>query len=247
MPIDLVAVTLRLRQVVSISRVEEPTSATPWGFWATVGWVALAVVVGLAGTYLVGFGEGLDLLGQPRAPAGTGLVISILAIFVLLLAARLSQIPVREYFALHRPTYLDGYYWAIGVTISAILNTFLNNVADANFAIEAYHVARSNRMLPLLLVSIVIWEPIYEELVFRGFIFRGWSQRLGPVVTIVLTSALCSVIHLQYSWQGTSFLTGFGLVLGWVRWRTGSVIAPLFLHFTVNFITMMLTGLLHGN
>jgi membrane protease YdiL (CAAX protease family) len=247
MPIDLVA-ALRLRQLVSMSMVQEPTSPAPWGFWATAGWVALAVVVGLAGAYLVGFGEGLDLLGQLPALSGpAGLVISTLAVFVLLLAARHSQIPVREYFALHRPAYLDGYYWAIGVTIAAILNTFSNNVADADFAIEAYHVARSHGTLPLLLVYIVIWEPLFEELVFRGFIFRGWSQRLGPIVTIVLTSALVSLIHLQYSWQGTSFLVGFGLVLGWVRWRTGSVVAPLFLHFTVNFITMMLTGLLHGN
>jgi membrane protease YdiL (CAAX protease family) len=190
----------------------------------------------------------LDLLRHLPAPAGpSGLVISTLTVFVLLLAARLSQIPVREYVALHRPTYLDGYYWAIGVTILAILNTFLNNDADTNLGIEAYHVARSKGTLPLLLVSIVVWEPVFEELVFRGFIFRGWSQRLGPVATIVLTSALFGLIHLQYSWQGTSFLIGLGLVLGWVRWRAGSVVAPLFLHFTVNFTTMMLTGLLHGN
>jgi uncharacterized protein len=136
---------------------------------------------------------------------------------------------------------------AIGVTILAILKTFLNNVADTNFAIGAYHGALSNGTLLLLLVSIIIWEPVFEELAFRGFIFRGWSQRLGPVTTIVLTSALFGLSHVQYSWQGTSFLVGFGLVLGWVRWRTGSLVAPLFLHFTVNFITMMLTGLLHGS
>jgi membrane protease YdiL (CAAX protease family) len=129
----------------------------------------------------------------------------------------------------------------------AILNTFLNNDADTNLAIEAYHVARSKGTLTLLLVSIIVWEPVFEELVFRGFIFRGWSQRLGPVATIALTSALFSLIHLQSSWQGTSFLVGFGLVLGWVRWRTGGIVTPLFLHFTVNFTTMMLTGLLHGN
>jgi uncharacterized protein len=245
---NLDAATLRPHQVLSVSTIQEPTSPAPWGFWATVGWVALAIAVGLAGAHLVGFGEGLDLLGTLPPLAGpTGLIISSVVFFVLLLAAMLSQIPVREYFALHRPTHLDGYYWAIGVTIFAILNTFLSNVADVNSDIVAYDAARSNGALPLLLVSTVIWEPVFEELVLRGFIFRGWSQRLGPVATIVLTSALFALIHLQYSWQGISFLVSFGLVVGWVRWRTGSIVAPLLLHLTVNVITMMVMRLLHGN
>jgi membrane protease YdiL (CAAX protease family) len=245
---NLDAATLRPHQVLSVSTIQEPTSPAPWGFWATVGWVALAVVVGLTGAYLVGLGEGFDFQQAPPALAGPrGLVISSLAVFVLLLAAKLSQIPVREYIALHRPTYLDGYYWAVGVTILAILNTFLNNDAGTNLAIEVYHLARSNGMLPLFLVSTVICAPVSQELVLRGFIFCGWFPRLGRVPTIALTSALFGLIHLQCSWQGTLFFVGFGLVLGWMRWRTGSIVAPLLLHFTVNFTTMMITGLLPGS
>jgi uncharacterized protein len=245
---NLGAATLRPHQVVSVSTIQEPTSPAPWGFWATVGWVALAVVVGLAGAYLVRLGEGFDLQQGPPTLAGPdGLVISSLAVLVLLLAAKLSKIPMREYIALHRPTYLDGYYWAVGVTILAILNTFLSNDADTNFAVEAYHLARTNEMLPLFWVSTVICAPVSQELVLRGFIFCGWLQRLGPVPTIVLTSALFGLIHLQCSWQGTLFFVGFGSVLGWMRWRTGSIAAPLLLHFTVNFTTMMITGLLPGS
>jgi len=40
---------------------------------------------------------------------------------------------------------------------------------------------------------------LFEELFFRGFLFRGLSSSfMGPVGAVLVTSALWALIHTQY-------------------------------------------------
>jgi membrane protease YdiL (CAAX protease family) len=60
------------------------------------------------------------------------------------------------------------------------------------FVIDLYRDARSAGSLPLVWLAIVVAAPVAEEIIFRGFIFRGWvrpSQR--PMIGILLGSASC--------------------------------------------------------
>jgi membrane protease YdiL (CAAX protease family) len=70
--------------------------------------------------------------------------------------------------------------------------------------------------------------PIVEELIFRGVIFSGF-QRIYPAFWAIFFSALLfGLFHLN-PWQlGPTFL--LGLLLGYVRLRTGSLLAAIFTH-----------------
>lgn len=73
-----------------------------------------------------------------------------------------------------------------------------------------------------------------EELVYRGYAFVRLADRYGPYVTVVATSLVFALLHLQAGIPWLSVLTGVftsGLIFGaiFARWRS----LPLALGFHV--------------
>lgn len=94
----------------------------------------------------------------------------------------------------------------------------------------------------LLLLSLVIWQPVLEELLFRGVVqgqFRlhawGREKRWGVTQANLLTSVLFVLAHAFYHpplWAVAVF--GPSLVFGYFRDRYGSVYPSLALHVYYN-------------
>jgi ABC-2 type transport system permease protein/sodium transport system permease protein len=84
-----------------------------------------------------------------------------------------------------------------------------------------------------------------EELFFRGYLFRALSYVCRPALTIVFSALLFGFFHvLIYDVLVPERLvasTLLGLVLGWVRWRSGSVWPGMVLHACHNGILMLMT------
>jgi uncharacterized protein len=91
-----------------------------------------------------------------------------------------------------------------------------------------------------LWLAIVVAAPVAEEIIFRGFIFRGWvrsSQR--PMLGIFIVTVLFAVIHIQYNWFGILQVFLIGLLLTWTRWRSDSTLLPMLMHVIANFYAML--------
>jgi uncharacterized protein len=73
------------------------------------------------------------------------------------------------------------------------------------------------------ILRIVIIAPIVEELIFRGAIMSGFSRIYHPVFAIFFSALLFALFHLN-PWQFPAAFA-LGLILGWIRIRTGSVLA----------------------
>jgi membrane protease YdiL (CAAX protease family) len=70
-----------------------------------------------------------------------------------------------------------------------------------------------------------------EEFFARGFLYRGWSESsLRPVGAIVLSSLAWTALHLQYDWFFFGEVFSIGLLLGYLRYRTGSTWVTIVLH-----------------
>ena len=81
----------------------------------------------------------------------------------------------------------------------------------------------------------VVATPIGEEIIFRGFLFRGWLKSPRDVwPVIVATALLWAIIHLQYDWYVIGQIFVGGVFLGWIRWATGSTILTILLHALIN-------------
>ena len=90
----------------------------------------------------------------------------------------------------------------------------------------------------LLLATMALTPAVIEELCFRGFLFSALSKVLSPARVIVITSIIFGLFHVL---TGNVLLverflptTLMGLILGWVAYRTGSVIPGMVLHFAHN-------------
>jgi ABC-2 type transport system permease protein/sodium transport system permease protein len=99
--------------------------------------------------------------------------------------------------------------------------------------------------LSLIVVTMAVVPAICEELCFRGFIFGALRTRLSAALTIVVSALLFGVFH-EILYSGRLLPSMFlGLILGWVRLRTRSVLPGMLLHALNN--SLLLTIAYYGN
>ncbi len=94
-----------------------------------------------------------------------------------------------------------------------------------------------------VLFSTVIWGPVAEEILFRGYLQPKLERSAGKWVGLVITSILFGIAHLPkiYLRQASTpplvpeaFLLGF--VFGIIRDRTGSIYYGMLCHMAYNLI-----------
>lgn len=85
----------------------------------------------------------------------------------------------------------------------------------------------------VLLFAVALTPAICEEVLFRGFLFSG-LLRAGPVVALIASSLLFGLAHGSiYRLVPTATL---GLIIGFARWKTGSIVPGVIIHFINNAI-----------
>lgn len=86
----------------------------------------------------------------------------------------------------------------------------------------------------ILIFVIALIPTIVEETAFRGYILTALATDLDPWPAIIVSAAMFSIIHFSIPFLPFLFL--MGLLLGYLRLRTGSLIPPMLAHFTHNLI-----------
>jgi len=218
----------------------------PWGYWATAGWTVAALVSSMVVGFiaiLIGYPEVLtdstDLLKNGPLIALTGIISAIVEIAVLALAARLAGWSPADYFAFFMPsgrTLLKAFAYLIPFVVGYDLVTYLlDKEVVSPFQIDAYKSAKAAGALVPLWIAFVVAAPVSEEIVFRGFLFRGWVRTPRTVWPgILAVSAFFAALHVQYDVFGIAQVFLIGLVLGWTRWWSGSTVLTMLMHATIN-------------
>lgn len=99
----------------------------------------------------------------------------------------------------------------------------------------------------LLLVSLVFFAPLFEELFFRGFLLSA-LQAVGAHqwLAAVASAALWSVLHLQYDLYGIVSIFAGGLLLAAARFSTESILPCCVMHSLMNLIAYIETAFRAG-
>ena len=86
---------------------------------------------------------------------------------------------------------------------------------------------------PLGLIAGGILTPIVEEIVFRGVLVGGLLRmRQKPWVAIVVPALIFALFHGTFTqFVGTAI---FGIICGWLYWRTKSLLPGILIHITNN-------------
>lgn len=83
---------------------------------------------------------------------------------------------------------------------------------------------------------VVVSGPIIEEICFRGLLLDGLLKtRCHPWVAILISAVAFGLVHGL--WAPFATATLFGLLAGWLYWRTGSIIPSLIIHIANNSLT----------
>ena len=172
----------------------------------------------------------------------TGLGALVLAVFVLI------QVLVFSVFAeaiLGEQPGVTVEELGIGIAVAIATDGIMLLVGREIVPEFMTNIYRTATNLPLFWIALVIAAPLFEEFLFRGFLFSGWlNTRLRATGTILLTSALWTLIHVQYDVVQLLVVFVYGIVLGLARYRTGSLIAPLVIHGAINMIALLQVTLL---
>lgn len=91
-------------------------------------------------------------------------------------------------------------------------------------------------------VALVVLTPIYEEVIFRGILFRGLRIRLPFLVSAGVSSFVFALAHGQWNVAVDTF--ALGIALSFLTERSGSVLPAILLHMLKNGIAFTLLFLL---
>src|SRR5262249_9799203 len=143
-----------------------------------------------------------------------------------------------EYLALNWPAPREMVYALAAVAVLLAIEFVVWPIS-----VNAKSFSLAPTRLLIFLIGSCIAAPIAEEIAFRGFMFRGWSQSfLGPIGAILLTSAAFAMYHVGYPWFARFWVFLFGLVLCYFRWRTNSTWLTVIAHSAVNMLVYLKTG-----
>jgi membrane protease YdiL (CAAX protease family) len=217
-----------------------------WGYWTTLGWSIVAFLIG----QFAGFGVVLwlrrgdwdSILQTPFDGVLVTIFVAIsnpVTIGVLAIAVSLTRSDLSDYFALKWPAPRD---LTIGIAVlaalivagDALLYVSGRDVVTA-FQLQSYTTAAAAGWLPAMLAAAILIAPAGEEAMFRGFLYLGWARSPRSVwPAIVVISILWAMLHIQYDWAGVLQIFIIGLFLGWMRWRSGSLVLAFLLHALFN-------------
>jgi uncharacterized protein len=214
-----------------------------WGIAATLGFAVLAFGFGqLVGVGAVTAAMGADL--SRVANDGAAVAVSVLVgnpaqIVTLALAARITGEDLLKYFALDVPRRRDviiavGGLALVILIVDAVTLALGRELVPA-FQLQIHRTAAAEGALISLWLALIVVAPVGEELLFRGFLFRGFVREPREALPGILAiSLIWSLLHIQYDWFGASQVFALGMLLGYVRLYSGSTTLVILLHMLLN-------------
>jgi uncharacterized protein len=221
-----------------------------FGIAATLVFAFVALMFGEA----VGDVARSAAVGPLLTPAGfdgAAVAVALLAgnpiqVITVALAARMTGEDLFAYLALNAPRRREVVIAVAGLVLLILIGDGLTLALGRNlaspFELDIHRTALAEGALLPLWIAMIVVAPVGEEILFRGFLFRGFIHEPRDALPGILAiSLIWAVLHLQYDWFGTALVFVLGLFLGLVRLWSGSTTLVILLHMLVNLESVVKT------
>jgi len=241
------------------------------GFWRTALWGVLVIVAFFVGQ-LVPIGyfvltspgalnsiealkQALNNIGSSPAIIALSAIMGLPGLLIpLYFAIRSTRLPFAEYLGLRWTSWKNLVLGVVGMVVVLGIWELMSGLTgheepSSNFMIEMLKAAQGDGTVWLLVIAFCVAAPISEELIARGFLYRGWSDSFLRVPgAIILSSLVWTGLHFQYGWFGLLNVLSLGLWFGYLRYRTHSIYLTMVLHGLNNLAaTLQTMWLASGN
>lgn len=115
--------------------------------------------------------------------------------------------------------------------------TIINNVVMVMLGVitqaeTIFDILSEIDSLAIFAITTMFIAPIFEEIFFRGFLFKGFRQKYGWKIALILSALIFSLFHGQVATLIPTFL--LGSLFSYMVQRTESIFPSMILHFLVN-------------
>lgn len=243
--------------------VVPPPQKRIWGGWATAGFGAVvltafftvqtAVIIiallinGIPNLLQLSTTGSMDTTQMINKlfPGNLGLVQSlatiisgIIGVWLIVVFVKLrGRAGVTEYLGLPKIKF-KSVLLSVGIVVvylalSAAVNIWTGKTESNQLMYDIYN---TSVWLPLFWIAVVVFAPLFEEVMFRGFVFEGLRQsRIGAVWAIIIASLVWTLLHaFQYGLYELASVFIMGIVFGVVRLKTKSLWNAIIMHALVN-------------
>lgn len=203
----------------------------------TIVFAAIQVVVSMLvqGVWML-------VMGKESAMNATGMIITMAVFSVLTMVVFLwaKWSVVSRHWVRTRPWFV--LFWCVMAALGALIPSVwiqehmpeLPNIVEGEF-----DMIMKDRW-GYLVVGLL--APLAEEMVFRGAVLRSllrWKE--NPWIGIVISAVLFAVIHMNPAQMPHAFL--IGLLLGWLYYRTDSIVPGVMYHWVNNTVAYVMYNL----
>ena len=222
-----------------------------------VSWTALQVVIGI---FCLVLGTCTTLLAVALLLFTIGDVDPALVAAISSLALGIIILVIVWNFALRsnngsfvclgiRSSCISGWVlacWTGGMFLVSVLFTGVYTICVRELGIEELlppenygDILLDDVWLTVSFAALALWTPFTEELFFRGFVYKGFSQRFGQLKAILISAGIFSAFHVL---AGPGVLIPIfvsGIALAWLYHRTGSVWPSIVVHAIQNSLALI--------
>jgi uncharacterized protein len=235
--------------------------ATPWN--GELVWQVLIVGFFLVGQILIPVGLSLlrDLAGfNPSSLTERARSFYILANYLALAAGGLSVLyfSIKPFFPLPEGWFrlsFRGFWWLWGsggyfaalplvILVSLVNQNIWQGQGGSNPILPIALDGKDNVALAMFVITAAVAAPLFEEVLFRGFLLPSLTRYMPPWSAIALSSFIFAIAHLSLS-EVLPLMT-LGMILGFVYARSRNLLASMLLHGLWNSGTLFSLFVLGG-
>ena len=203
----------------------------------TIVFLAIQVIAGfmVKGAWMLIYGEGAQM-----GALGLIITMTLFSVFVMALFLGTKWSEASRDWMQTRPWFV--LFWCVLAALGALIpSTWLQEQMPAlpNWVEDEFEMILKDRW-GYLVVGLL--APLAEELVFRGAVLRAllrWNSRHW--VGISISALLFALIHMNPAQMPHAFL--IGLLLGWMYYRTDSIVPGVVYHWVNNTVAYVLFNL----
>lgn len=135
-------------------------------------------------------------------------------------------------------------YIAASMVVQIVIKAIFGESYNADETQDLGYSALGGVEIAVAFICLVVLAPFTEEVIFRGFMFRGLRRHLPFWITALAVSAIFGLVHGQ--WNVGLDVFAMSLISCYLVEKTGSLWPSIFLHVLKNAVAFCIVYLYNG-